>query len=142
MTPAPRASRRVIRQRRFIALACAVVLVFAAALVVRAVACGASPAGYVGTWAGSDSTLGSTSFTIAKGPDNSTYAVTGLHPSGAAVATLHVGDDGKLTASGTTTGGAWRLDLSLTADGRQLLAEYNAPGGPAPVLLRFTRSTS
>ena len=50
MTPTPRASRRVIRQRRFIALACVVVLVFAVVLGVRAVACGSAPAGFVGTW--------------------------------------------------------------------------------------------
>ena len=71
MTPGQRVSRRVVRQRRFIALACAVVLVFAVVLGVRAVACGSSPAGFVGTWAGSDTTLGSTSFAIAKGADGS-----------------------------------------------------------------------
>jgi len=141
MTPGPRASRRVIRQRRFIALACVVVLVFAVVLGVRAVACGSAPAGFVGTWEGSDNTLGSTKFVIAKGADASTYAVTGLKPSGAAVSTMHLGDDGKLSASGTTTRGAWHLSLALTTDSRQLLAQYDAPGGPAPILLRFTRAT-
>jgi hypothetical protein len=141
MTPAQRASRRVVRQRRFIALACAVVLVFALVLGVRAVACGSSPAGFVGGWAGSDKTLGSTSFTIAKGADGSTYSVSGLQPSGDVVKTLHVGDDGSLSASGSTTQGSWHLDLTLTADGRQLLAQYTAPGGPAPILLRFTRTS-
>jgi len=140
MTPGQRASRRVVRQRRFIALACAVVLVFAAVLGVRAIACGSAPAGFVGTWEGSDNTLGSTTFRIIRGPDGSTYAVSGLRPSGAVVGTMKVGDDGKLTASGTTTRGAWNVSLALTADSRQLLAEYNAPGGPAPVLLRFTRA--
>jgi len=141
MTPAPRASRRVIRQRRFIALACAVVLVFTVALGVRAVACGSSPTGFVGTWEGSDSTLGSTKFVVAKGADSSTYAVSGLTPSGATVSTMHVGDDGRLSASGTTTRGAWHLSLALTSDSRQLLAQYAAPGGPAPIVLRFTRAT-
>jgi len=141
MTSAPRASRRVIRQRRFIALACAVVLVFVLALGVRAVACGSAPAGFVGTWEGSDNTLGSTKIVIAKGTDGSTYAVTGITPSGAAVSTMHVGDDGKLSASGTTTRGAWHLSLALTSDSRQLLAQYSAPGGPVPILLRFTRAT-
>ena len=141
MTPTPRASRRVIRQRRFIALACAVVLMFALALGVRAVACGSAPTGFVGTWEGSDNTLGSTKIVIAKGADSSTYAVTGLTPSGAAVSTMRVGDDGKLSASGTTTRGAWHLSLALTTDSRQLLAQYKAPGGPAPILLRFTRAT-
>ena len=141
MTPAPRASRRVIRQRRFIALACAVVLVFAVALGVRAVACGSTPAGFAGAWEGSDNTLGSTKFVIANGADGSTYAVTGLTPAGAAVSTMHAGDDGKLSASGTTTRGAWQLSLALTSDSRQLLAQYSAPGGPAPILLRFTRAT-
>ena len=141
MTPGQRVSRRVVRQRRFIALACAVVLVFAVVLGVRAVACGSSPAGFVGTWAGSDTTLGSTSFAIAKGADGSTYAVSGLRPSGAVVKTMHVGDDGDLSASGSTTQGSWHLSLTLTADGRQLLAKYTTPGGPAPVLLRFTRTS-
>ncbi len=141
MIRAPRASRRVVRQRRFIALACAVVLVFAVALGVRAVACGSAPAGFVGTWEGSDTTLGSTRFVIAKGADSSSYTVSGLTPSGAAVSTMRVGDDGKLTASGTTTRGAWHLSLALTSDSRQLLAQYNAPGGSAPILLRFTRAT-
>ena len=141
MTPAPRASRRVIRQRRFIAFACAVVLVFAVALGVRTVACGSSPTGFVGTWEGSDNTLGSTKFVVAKGADSSTYAVSGLAPSGAALSTMRVGDDGKLSASGTTTRGAWHLSLTLASDGRQLLAQYAAPGGPAPILLRFTRVT-
>jgi hypothetical protein len=141
MIPAPRASRRVVRQRRFIALACAVVLVFAVALGVRAVACGSAPGGFVGTWEGSDATLGSTRFVVAKGADSSSYTVNGLTPSGAAVSTMRVGDDGKLTASGTTTRGAWHLSLALTSDSRQLLAQYNAPGGSAPILLRFTRAT-
>ena len=141
MTPAQRASRRVVRQRRFIALACAVVLAFALALGVRAVACGSSPAGFVGSWAGSDKTLGSTTFTITKGANGSTYAVSGLQPSGDVVKTMHVGDDGSLSASGSTTQGSWHLDLTLTSDGRQLLAQYTAPGGPAPILLRFTRTT-
>ena len=141
MTPAQRASRRVIRQRRFIALACAVVLVFVVALGVRAVACNTSPAGFIGAWAGSDATLGTTSFTIASGAGGAAYSVSGLKPSGAAVHTLRVGDDGRLTASGTTTRGTWHLSLALTADGKQLMAEYSAPGGPAPVLLRFTRTS-
>ena len=95
----------------------------------------------MGTWEGSDTTLGSTTFKIAAGADSSTFTVSGLRPSGAVVSTMHMGDDGKLTASGTTTQGDWTLSLTQSADDNQLLAEYHAPGGAAPILLRFTRAS-
>ncbi len=140
MTPAPRASRRVIRQRRFIALAAAAVLVVVIVLVVRAVAFQPNVADFSGTWGGSDPSLGSTTLKIAHAGANGVYAIQGLKPAGTAITSLSVGDDGTLKASGAATQGAWHVTLDLTADARQLLAEYAPPGG-APTVLRFTRAT-
>jgi hypothetical protein len=140
MTPAPRVSRRVIRQRRFIAAAAVAVLVVTVALVVRAVAFQPNVADFSGTWEGSDPSLGSTTLKITHGDGNGVYVIKGLTPAGTAVTRLTVGDDGTLRASGTTTRGAWHVTLSLTADANQLLAEYAPPGG-VPTILRFTRAT-
>lgn len=142
MTRGQPPSRRVIRQRRFVALAAVVVLLLIVVVVVRAVAGSPSPAGFVGTWEGSDKTLGSATLKIAQGADSSTFVVRGLRPSGVVVTTMRVGDDGKLTASGTTAGGTWQISLALAANGNQVLAEYTAPGGASPILLRFTRAPS
>jgi hypothetical protein len=139
MTPGQRVSRRVIRQRRFVAFAAAAVLLVVIALVVRVVAFQPNVADFSGTWEGSDPSLGSTTLKIAHGSGNGTYIIQGLKPAGTTITRLTVGDDGTLRAAGTTAQGAWHVYLTLTADARQLLAEYAPPGG-APTILRFTRA--
>ena len=136
MSPQP--SSRVIRQRRFVALVVVVVVVLAVLLVVRAFACGGSPA-FTGTWNGSDPTLGSTTLRISRGADGTTYTVSGLSPAGVQVKTMHL-DDGALNAGGDTTQGPWSVQLRLLDDGRQMMATYKPPGGGAAVDLRFTRA--
>ncbi len=139
MSDGRRPSRRVVRQRRFAAAAVAVLVLVALVLVVRAVAFRPDVADFAGTWEGSDASLGSTTLKIGHGAGSGDYVITGLKPAGTVITSLHVSDDGRLTATGRTANGAWHVSLDLTADNRQMLAEYAPPGG-APTILRFTRA--
>jgi hypothetical protein len=131
---------RVTRRRRAALVFAGVVLALAIVLVVRAAAGGGATAGFVGAWEGSDPTLGSTTLRIAQTSAGAAYTVQGLRPAGHDVTSLRTGDDGTLTASGTAANGDWRVQLTLAADDRQLLAEYTPPGAGASTTLRFTRA--